>query len=175
MKTNRLNEWFQIAAAIGVIVGLVLVAYELRISNRLGYEQAEAASIDNFRFISEITLSANAAELFVRAYEGDQLTRVEAVKFNELMNSYLGALYYEWVVTNTGTLEYPGGFGAFYQRTIQYYFGSDAGRRQWDIERVAWIPAFASEIDKALAAPNQRGEGGVIGEIDYVRGVADQF
>jgi len=175
MKTSRLNEWFQIAAALGVIAGLVLVAYELRISNRLGYEQAEAASIDNFRFISEITLSTGGAELFVRAYEGDELTRVDAVKLNELVNSYLGALYYEWVITNTGTLEYPGGFAVFYQGTIQYYLGNDAARRQWDIDRISWDPAFVSEIDKGLAATNQRGERSVIGEIDYVRGVTDSF
>ena len=175
MKTNRLNEWFQIAAAIGVIAGLVLVAYELRISNRLGYEQAEAASIDNFRLITELTLSTDAAELFVRAYEGDQLTRVEAVKFNELLNAYLGALYYEWVITETGTLAYSGGFGAFYQRTIQYYLGSEAAHRQWDVDRVSCDPAFAIEIDNALAATNQRGERDIIGEIDYVRGVTDQF
>ena len=175
MKTSKLNEWFQIAAALGVIAGLVLVAYELRISNRLGFEQAEAASIENYRVISELTLSTDAAELFVRAYEGDEFTRVDAVKFNELLNAYLGALYYEWVITETGTLAYPGGFGAFVQGSIQYYLGSDAARRQWDVDRAAWTPAFASEIDKGLAAANQRGEGGVIGEIDYVRGVADQF
>lgn len=175
MKTSRLNEWFQIAAAVGVIAGLVLVAYELRISNRLGYEQAEAASIDNFRFISEITLSTDGAELFVRAYEGDQLTRVDVVKFNELINSYLGALYYEWVITGTGTLEYAGGFASFYQNSIHYYLGSEAARRQWDVDRPTWSPAFASEIDKALATTNKRGKRDVIAELDYVRGVADQF
>ena len=101
MNSSKLNDWVQIAATMGVVIGLVLVTYELRISNRLGFEQAEAASVENFRVISEISLETDASELFVRAYEGDELSRVESVRFNELLNSFLGALYYEWIITET--------------------------------------------------------------------------
>lgn len=37
---SRINEWLQIAAALGVIAGLVLVAYQIRETNRYWIEPA---------------------------------------------------------------------------------------------------------------------------------------
>jgi hypothetical protein len=69
MNSTRLNEWLQIAAGVGVIVGLVLVAYEIRISNRIGVEQANAVVVEKWDKVSELALQPGVAEFFVRAHE----------------------------------------------------------------------------------------------------------
>jgi hypothetical protein len=69
MNSTRLNEWLQIAAGVGVIVGLVLVAYEIRISNRVGVEQANAVVVEKWDKVSELALQPGVAEFFVRAHE----------------------------------------------------------------------------------------------------------
>ena len=81
MKETKLNDWIQIAASLGVIVGLILVAYEIRTSNRLGIDQANAESIEKFGSMYEHFSSVDAASLLVRAHEGGELTRVEIYRF----------------------------------------------------------------------------------------------
>ena len=39
MNASKLSDWLQMTAAIGVIAGLMLVAYEIRVSNRIGLDQ----------------------------------------------------------------------------------------------------------------------------------------
>lgn len=56
MDSSKLNDWVQIAATIGVIAGLILVAYEIRVSNRLGFEQANADRMERWNSLSEVAL-----------------------------------------------------------------------------------------------------------------------
>ena len=43
MKAKQINDWLQFAASIGVVVGLVFVALEVRESGRAATEQGIAA------------------------------------------------------------------------------------------------------------------------------------
>ena len=71
MNTTKLNDWLQMTAAVGVIAGLVLVAYELRISNRMGYEQANAEGIRMWTDHDRAKFSPELVELIVRNAEGE--------------------------------------------------------------------------------------------------------
>ena len=172
MDSARLNHWVQIAATIGVIAGLILVAYEIRISNRLGFEQANADRMERWSALSEVALSTGASELMIRAYEGDELTRVESNELGHFENMVLLTLFYDWTLAQTGTVNFPGEFTAFYQGVIQGYLGSAESRRRWQTIRTYYRPGFASTIDSALAAPKQRD---VLGEIDFSRGATDRI
>ena len=43
MKANEINDWLQVAASVGVVIGLVLVALEVRENSRVATEQAITA------------------------------------------------------------------------------------------------------------------------------------
>ncbi len=170
MNTTKVSEWLQMTAAIGMIVGLFLVAYEIRISNRIGIDQANAESVSRYGAAYEIYSTAEVADLFVRANEGEGFSRIEMVRLDNLLNIQIGAWFYDWTLSEAGTISLEGGFSVSYGPVIQWYLGSPIGRRKWEIDRGDWPTAFSDVIANALAAPIQRN---VLGEIDYLRGATD--
>ena len=172
MNTTKLNDWMQIAATAGVVAGLALVAYEVRVSNRIGFEQANAQSLSNYSAVDELYSTPDAADLFVRAYEGDELSRKEMVRLDSLMNAWIGAVFYDWTLSNTGTIAFESSFEDSYAPVIQWYLGSELGRRKWETDKGEWDPAFGEIIASALAASKQRN---VLRELDYLRGATNSF
>jgi hypothetical protein len=170
--STKLNDWMQIAAAAGVVAGLVLVAYEIRVSNRIGLEQASAQILSNYGAVDEIFSTHDAADLFVRANEGDELSRKEMVRLGSMLNTYIGALFYNWTLSNTGTVTVEGDFADYYTPTIQFYLGNEVGRRKWELDKGDWDTAFAEIVASALAASKQ---GNVLGELDYLRGATNSL
>jgi len=166
MNYSKLNDSLQLAASIGVIIGLAMVAYEIRVSNRLGFEQANSDRMERWTALSEVALTTDASDLSVRALEGEPLTRAETRKLEHFESILLNTLFYDWTLAQTGTVTFPGGFELFYRGVIQGYLGSDSSRRRWEKVRIYWRPQFASAIDSALAAPEPRE---LLGEIDYIR------
>ena len=170
MNSSRFNEWVQTVAAVGVIVGLLLVTYEIRVSNRIGIDQAYAESLSRYSEVSALFSTVDAADLFVRAQEGEELSRKEMARLDHLLNAEINALFYDWTLVAGGTLSIGSEFKDFYGPAIQWYLGSDIGRRKWEIDRKDWDAAFADAIDSALAATSKRN---VLGELDYLRGAED--
>jgi len=172
MNTAKLNDWLQIAAAVGIIAGLILVAYEIRISNRIGIEQGNAAAIERWAANGEIVLTSNVSELFVRAYESEELSRAEAVQLNALSGSFLNALEYDMLLIETKTWEASSGTGGMYRNAIQFFLGSEHARRRWEVNRNGYSPSVVAIVDQALAAPEQRD---VLAYLDYIRGATDRL
>ena len=170
MKTSALNEWLQIAAAVGVIFGLFLVAYEIGVSNRIGIEQANAASLDRHGEFLALLSTVDGGDLFVRAQEGEELSRSEMYRLDSLMNTFLGALYYDWTLAEAGTIEFEGGFAAFMTPAIQWYLGSPIGRRKWETDSGDWDTPFGEVVEDALSAQSPRD---VLRELDYLRGAIE--
>jgi hypothetical protein len=170
MSMSKVNDWLQTGASIGVIIGLIMVAYEIRVSNRLGYEQANAERMERWSTLSEIALTTDAVDLLMRAYEGDQLTRMEVQRLGNLEDVFLNTLFYDWTLAQTGTVAFPGDFASFYRDVIQAYLGNEIARRRWETIRTYWRPAFSAVIDTALAAPEQRD---MLAEYDFIRGSTD--
>ena len=83
MNTERLNEWLQIAASAGVIVGLLLVAYEVRQSNVYASAEAVRSSITGWQDISVSEYETDIATLYVKAFEDPHnLSKAELFKLN---------------------------------------------------------------------------------------------
>jgi hypothetical protein len=170
MNASKLSDWLQMTAAVGVVAGLILVAYEIRVSNRIGLDQANAESANQWSAADAVYSTAEAADLFIRANEGDVLSRQEMLRLDGMLNARLSAVYYDWTLYESGTLAIDGGFADFYAATIQWYLGSEIGRRKWTTDSGAWNAKFAAIVDSALAASKQRN---VLGELDYLRGATD--
>lgn len=169
MNTTKLNDWLQIAAAAGVIVGLVLVAYEIRISNRIGIEQANAAMLDRWDVVLEAGTSPQIADLFVRAHEGDELSRAEVFMLNNFLDQYLNTLSYELQLAENEIIKVS---PEAYQGVIQLYGGNQYFRRRWEAVRYTYDDTIVPIVDSALAAPEQRD---IIAYLDYIRGATDRL
>jgi hypothetical protein len=170
MNASKLNDWLQITAAVGVVAGLILVAYEIRVSNRIGLDQANSESLSRWHEADAIASTAQAADIFIRSHEGDVLSRQEMLRLDVMLNAYIGAMYYDWTLSESGTISYEQGFAEFFTPAIQWYLGSELGRRKWETDSSDWETPFAEIIDSALADPKQRN---VLAELDYLRGAAD--
>jgi len=129
MNASKLNDWLQTTAAAGVILGLILVAYEIRVSNRIGLDQANSESLSRYLEAIALASTAEAADLFIRAHEGDVLSRQEMLRLDEMLNAYIGSMYYDWTLSQSGTLSFEQGFAEFYTPAIQWYLSSELGRR----------------------------------------------
>ena len=172
MNTAKMSDWLQIAAAVGVIIGLVLVAYELRQSNRIAWEQASADALERWDRVAEFEFQSETAELLLRVHAGEELSREETIKLNAYYDVALNTILHEYRLYKTRTLDLPQGFEHAYNRLIQFYLGSQHGRRRWEVMKNEWQPEFVGVIDRALASHNQRN---LIGELDYIRGASDRL
>ena len=170
MNASKSYDWLQMTAAAGVIAGLILVAYEIRVSNRIGLDQANSESLSRYLEAIALASTAEAADIFIRSHEGDVLSRQEMLRLDAMLNAYIGSMYYDWTLSQSGTLSFEQGFAEFYTPAIQWYLSSELGRRKWDTDGGDWATPFADIVDSALAASKQKD---VLAELDYLRGATD--
>jgi len=70
MKAKQLNDWLQVTASVGVVVGLMFVALELRENSRVATEQGISAMSGAYsNFLSRLD-DPSAREILVRAMDG---------------------------------------------------------------------------------------------------------
>ena len=170
MNASKLSDWLQMTAAVGVVAGLLLVAYEIRVSNRIGLDQANAESANRWSAADAVYSNAEAADLFIRANQGDVLSRQEMLRLDGMLSAWLSAVYYDWALYESGTFAFDGELPDSYAASIQWVLGSEVGRRKWTTDSGDWNAKFAAIVDSALAASKQRN---VLSDLDYIRGATE--
>ena len=92
MKTDKLNDWLGVITNIGIIIGLVLVGYEIN-QNSIELEResriSEIEVLDGVRGAWQnwgmaIIENEDVADIWVRGNAGEDLDRVEAVRYQRL-------------------------------------------------------------------------------------------
>ena len=169
MDTSKLSDWLQIVAAAGVIAGLALVAYELRISNRIGYEQANYELFNMWAEFDRANFSPELTEIRIRDGEGEQLTRIEASIIDAYFDSVVEAIQYEMLLRQTGTS--TGDYRQAMAGIAQINLGSANGQRYWANNWADYSPWVTEVIDEALSAADQAN---YLSYLDYIRGATDQ-
>ena len=146
---TRINEWLQIAASIGVIVGLILVAYEIRETNRLAISETtrelSLAFID--AFISDMHTDVYSA--YVKSFENPgELTSEEILKLSAWLTAQM-TLYNTWYWMHGLDSARFDGTDDFVS-SIDQYFGSAYGRAWYSHNRYWIAPAFVEIIDREI-------------------------
>lgn len=87
MQTKRINKWLTLLANIGVLVGIVFLAIEVRQSNRIAVAATEISVRDQFNSINEQILANDVlAQLLVKATDAKAVfTAVESEKLYAYM------------------------------------------------------------------------------------------
>ncbi len=83
MQKSKINEWLQISASLGVLAGLLLVAYEIREFNRVATSESVREIEDCFNDVYMSEYETNISELIVKSVEEPgQLSAAEKLKLN---------------------------------------------------------------------------------------------
>ena len=97
MTTDNLNKWLTLAANVGVILGLILLAYEIRQTNSAldrDYDvfltDVQGRAREGWReFNGRIIESDDVADIWMRGNAGDELSPKEAVRYTYLANDLI--------------------------------------------------------------------------------------
>ena len=90
MKQSHLNDYLQLAALLGVIVGLVLVIYEIRENNRIAENQAAIEMNGLYNEWAQAMMDEDISALWIRSLESpESLNRQELLR---LRGAYFTAL-----------------------------------------------------------------------------------
>ena len=95
MDTKRLNNWLTLAANLGVIAGIVFLAFEIRQSNRIALVANETEIRKSYsEFAKEVFANRDSAELLARAANpGAEFDDVEM----EMLSAHVFTLLNTWM------------------------------------------------------------------------------
>ena len=108
MDSDRLNRWLTLGANIGVVIGLAILIYEIRVSQHLAETQALVRRGDQIQVAQvQMAMSESLAAIRVKARsEGVQsLTDVELYRlqmWERAVRNRMGSQYVEYLRGYTG-------------------------------------------------------------------------
>jgi len=168
MKSEPVNRWLSLAANIGVIGGLVLVAVQINQNT-----QITQAQILNDYYLADMELELammgeNPVESWVKAvYSPDELTDLDRAILDRFFN-------YGWVqVRRLRDMREVGLAPRDLEDQMSYlrwHLGNEVGRRWWKTNFDPEDSAFTAEIDAVLAHGDFSGNRRVL---DSMKGAQD--
>ena len=106
MDTGKLNRWISLGANIGVLLGIVFLAIELRQNNEL---LAAEARFNRLSVILEsatvIVENGDLAEIFWKVEAGQSLTPVEQVRIDYFLRRVFSVM--QWTYFELSESNYP--------------------------------------------------------------------
>lgn len=150
MKTSEINDWLQIAASVGVVVGLILVALEIRESSKVATDQAITSMSGGYsNFLSRLDDPANR-EILLRAMgDSSELSAEESLHLITLYLDLLNAAEADFIIGESRGLSADVSVNNALPTVI--WFANRHGRVFWKSTRIIYTPEFAAVIDEAMA------------------------
>ncbi len=83
MKSSRLNEWLQILASLGVLIGLFVVAYEIKQNTEIARAEYYRESYNMWMHVSTVEIETGIDEIVVKSIaDPESLSPGELFKLN---------------------------------------------------------------------------------------------
>ena len=91
MNSEKLNSWFGVVTNVGVLVGLVFLAIEIRHASDIGQAQMADAGVAGHNTLNlAIVSDPQVARMFiVGLYEPEKLSDTEAVQFASFLRAFV--------------------------------------------------------------------------------------
>jgi len=106
MKFDEINNWLTLAANIGVIAGIVFLAYELRQNNENLEAQARNTIKENRSLMNRAIAHDPAfAQILLKARSGGELTPVEQIQLDSWFRSNLANWEWDYEEFKRGRLD----------------------------------------------------------------------
>ena len=148
---NKLNDWLQLAAALGVIAGLLLVAVELRQESNLTRAEMGFEAFGAFEQIYRSAQNEMTANAIAKACENplEMTTAEHTIVTNYYSEVITGIIGRELYMQERGLFEDDLRQVASY--VAEHVFGCEYGRSWWQLNRQTWDPSYVPYLDEALA------------------------
>ena len=99
MKLSGLNEYIQTAAALGAILGLIIVGFELRQSNRIATQQAVSNNWSNWISSTIAEIESGVSKTRAKSMTNpDDLTLEEKINLDLLLQAYVYTYHHDYEV-----------------------------------------------------------------------------
>ena len=152
MNSSKINEYLQILASIAVLVGLLLVAYEVRQINHLAEAETVRELVLSWSDISLASLEKDVSTLRLKSWENpDELTEEEILQLNEWMSLVIYQLMAEGSMERRGLgFDTDETFDEYLAKNFHSFFGYRFGRA-WYLANRYWIPPqLTAVMDREL-------------------------
>ena len=152
MASTGVNKWLTLTAIVGVLLGLVLVAYELRQDSDLMRVQINQARADAAMLSNQQTFeSAYIPQILIKIQQGDKLSAEEMMRY---------VTWFRAMNRNQDNVlrQYASGMlGEHTPRSIEDFArdavgGSDCSREAWRITKIGYSDEYARFIERAIGA-----------------------
>ena len=150
MESSKLLQWLNILTGIGVLVGLVFVALEIRQTNVIAFAEARGELLADYQQQAMSNYGPEIADLFIKSVEEpEQLSDAEIFK----LNAYLVAVMS--VLNKQAVLYYDFGWAAEPSDDIldnaRFYFGGHFARSWWQENKYWMDPNLVELFDQHIA------------------------
>ena len=149
MDIKRTNDLLQSLASIGVLIGLIVVAYELRQNTVFAEAEYNETTYSMWMQATAIEVETDIGEIFIRSIENpDDLSRPEQFRLNSWY-THIVSIYDHGDSARELGVSNPLS-GVVPEADAVYYFSSEYGRRWFESNRY-WIrPKVAETISSAI-------------------------
>lgn len=149
MQSKQLNDWLQVLASTGVVIGLISVALELRENSRVAKEQGISAMSGAYsNFLSRLD-DPSVRNVLIRAMEeSGELSLEESMLLTSLYLALLNGAEADFVIGESRGLSSDVSVTNALSATI--FLSNRHGRAFWENARVVYMPEFAALIDSGM-------------------------
>jgi len=152
LNTDKLNRWLTLVANVGVLAGLLLVAYEIRQSAGIATAQARLEYSAGWRSVDGSRQDRDFAAVVAKSIESpESLTLTERI---QLDGFYIGIVdqaysaYVAWI----GRVR-PNHYDSAIAAAVELNMGSAYAKAWWRANRGSWDDeAFMTAVDRAVEA-----------------------
>lgn len=148
LDSDRLSRWLTLVANVGVIAGLILVAYEINQSGKQLEIAASADGVDNFTQAMEtLVQDENLSRLIFRAeHSYEELDDFERWRVNRYLDGYMSMSEQDYRVIT----EIDGGDLAGFDHDMREYMRMEMYRAYWRHSANRHGPEFQQYVSGIL-------------------------
>lgn len=148
MDTSKISDWLQIIASIGVVLGLLVVTYELRQNTAFAEAEHARYAYGMWIDVTSMELDSGIGEIVVRSVD-DPNSLTKADKFN--LSSWLVAIV---TVYNHGDRALELGIASpqagIIDADVRYFFASEYSREWFNVNTHWMRPRVAETIARVI-------------------------
>ena len=137
MNADRLNRWLTLVANLGVLAGLLLVAYEIRQSAGIATAQARLEYSAGWRSVDGSRQDGDFAAVVAKSIENpESLTLTERIQLDGFYIGILDQAYSAYVAWQAGVR--PNHYASAVAAAVELNFGSAYAKAWWQANRASW-------------------------------------
>jgi len=153
VDNKLLNDRLQLIASVGVIIGLIMVAVEIRQSSEIARNDTYVAIIEGWSDLARSEFESDIATIFEKSMESpESLSNAELFRLGTWLQSYVQIWQLQIQMNQGAQFDVE----AEVRNETFYLFGNHASRA-WYVENRYWMPAIVVKVVDEHIANNPVG------------------